>query len=96
MINLEYVISAVGMAGVFTPSGEEPWFPEYKVAVTSLTDSLKSQIDSTCIHSNNSVSMLYNAYTEKGFLPQFKALDNLHAHSLYADSGGLQIVTNDS
>lgn len=83
----------MGMAGVFTPSGEEPWFPEYKIAVMSLTDSLKSQINYNCVNSNNTISMLYNAYTEKGFLNNFKALDNLHAHSLYSDSGGLQIVT---
>ena len=92
-LKLSYVISAVGMMGIFAPSGEEPWFPEYANTAKSLMNDLNKHIDLTCKNSLPNVSMLYNAYTEEGFIPRFKTFDNFNAKSLYADSGGLQIVT---
>jgi hypothetical protein len=92
-LKLDYVISAVGMMGVFTPAGNEEWYPDYKRTILSLTSELNTNIKASCIRTEPQVSMLYNAYTEKGHLEGFKALDNLGAYSIYADSGGLQIVT---
>jgi len=90
---LDYVISACGMMGVFTPDHEASWFPEYKNATISLMGSLKKRIAETCYNTNPLVSTLYNAYTEKNHVEEFKRLSNLGSESVYADSGGLQIVT---
>ena len=90
---LDYVISACGMMGVFTPDHTAPWFPVYKQATLSLMESLKARIDETCVNTKPLVSTLYNAYTEKNHVKEFERLDNLGSASVYADSGGLQIVT---
>ena len=90
---LDYVISACGMMGVFTPDHEAPWFDDYKAATLSLMESLKARIGETCVNTKPLVSTLYNAYTEKNHVKEFERLDNLGSASVYADSGGLQIVT---
>jgi len=90
---LDYVISACGMMGVFTPDNEAPWYPTYKQATLSLMESLKKRISETCHNTQPLVSTLYNAYTEKNHVKEFAHLDNLGSASVYADSGGLQIVT---
>jgi hypothetical protein len=90
---LEYVISACGMMGVFTPDHEAPWYPTYKTATLSLMGSLKKRISETCTNTKPLVSTLYNAYTEKNHVKEFKGLENLGSDAVYADSGGLQIVT---
>lgn len=90
---LDYVISACGMMGVFTPDHTMPWYPTYKTATLSLMGSLKKRIAETCHNTKPLISTLYNAYTEKNHVSEFKNLDNLGSDSVYADSGGLQIVT---
>lgn len=90
---LDYVISAVGMMGVFTPDHEAFWYPEYKKATLSLMKSLNKRIAETCHNTKPLVSTLFNAYTEKNHVDEFKRLENLGSASVYADSGGLQIVT---
>ncbi len=90
---LDYVISACGMMGVFTPDHTAAWFPVYKEATLSLMESLKKRIGETCVNTKPLVSTLYNAYTEKNHVKEFERLDNLGSASVYADSGGLQIVT---
>lgn len=90
---LDYVISAVGMMGVFTPDHEAFWYPEYKKATLSLMESLNKRIAETCHNTKPLVSTLFNAYTEKNHVDEFKRLENLGSASVYADSGGLQIVT---
>lgn len=90
---LDYVISAVGMMGVFTPDHEAFWYPEYKKATLSLMGSLNKRIAETCHNTKPLVSTLFNAYTEKNHVDEFKRLENLGSASVYADSGGLQIVT---
>lgn len=90
---LEYVISACGMMGVFTPDHEAPWYPTYKTATLSLMGSLKKRIAETCHNTQPLISTLYNAYTEKNHVDEFKRLENLSSDAVYADSGGLQIVT---
>jgi len=90
---LDYVISAVGMMGVFTPDHKAFWYPEYKKATLSLMESLNKRIAETCHNTKPLVSTLFNAYTEKNHVDEFKRLENLGSASVYADSGGLQIVT---
>lgn len=93
MKKLDYVISACGMMGVFTPDHEASYFPTYKQATLDLMKSLKKRISETCTLTEPLVSTLYNAYTEKQHVKEFAHLDNLGSASVYADSGGLQIVT---
>ena len=90
---LEYVISACGMMGVFTPEHDAPWFSLYKSATLSLMQSLKKKISESCNNSKPLVSTLFNAYTEKGHVDDLHKLNNLGGDAVYADSGGLQIVT---
>jgi hypothetical protein len=90
---LDYVISACGMMGVFTPDANENWYPLYKETTVSLMRSLKARIAESCVNTDPLVSVLYNAYTEKNHVREFERLNNLGADSVYADSGGLQIVT---
>lgn len=90
---LDYVISACGMMGVFTPDHTATWYPKYKAATVSLMRSLKTHISNSCVNTDPLISTLYNAYTEKNHVEEFKLLDNLGSDSVYADSGGLQIVT---
>jgi len=93
MKKLDYVISACGMMGVFTPDHEASYFPTYKQATLDLMKSLKKRIGESCTLTEPLVSTLYNAYTEKQHVKEFAHLDNLGSDSVYADSGGLQIVT---
>lgn len=92
-LDLNYVISAVGMMGVFSPEPNENFYPLYKQTTLSLMNELNVHIQNTCKHTDSSVSALFNAYTEKSHIDHFKALDNIGAKHMYADSGGLQMVT---
>ena len=93
MKSLDYVISACGMMGVFTPDHAAPWFPLYKRATISLMQNLKRQIAKDAKNTEPLISTLYNAYTEKQHVEEFQRLNNLGSDAVYADSGGLQIVT---
>jgi len=42
---------------------------------------------------NHAFSLLFNAFTEKDFGPKFKAHYSGSIHTIHADSGGLQIIT---
>lgn len=92
-INLEYVISACGMMGVFTNHVYDNHRPMLKESLLELMGSLKQSIASKAQSTSPTVAVLFNAYTESVFTEKFNALENLGAKSMYADSGGLQIVT---
>ena len=48
----------------------------------------------TCKHTDPTIRMLFNAYTEKKFIDHIKDYELfLHMDGIYADSGGLQMVT---
>lgn len=95
MINLEYVVSAIGMAGPLnTHLLNSPYFKEEIVpAVTGSVDILKTKVKSSCVNSNPSVAVLFNAYTEKKFTEHMSDYEKFHMDAVYADSGGLQMVT---
>ena len=94
-LHLEYVISACGMMGVFsTPIFEtEARTAMFKRILLGMMQTMKESLYSNCSSTRPIVSALYNGYTEKQHVECFEKLDNLGAHSIYADSGGLQIVT---
>lgn len=92
-VKLEYVMSAVGGMGMFSKSVFENHLDILKPDVLTLMRILQSNIEKHCQYTIPKVSTLFNAYTEASFPPKMLTLGNLGAESLYADSGGLQMVT---
>lgn len=92
-VNLEYVISATGSMGIFSNPVFSDHHSELKSLLLQSMDSLKKHVEGYCIHTKPRISALYNAYTEEGMIKKIDSLGNLGCHSIYADSGGLQIVT---
>lgn len=92
-INLEYVASALGGMGIFAKIIEDHHHDEMTSTLHEAMNVLKKQVSTSCIYTTPRISTLFNAYTEQGIVPKLKAFDNIGAHSIYADSGGLQIVT---
>ena len=62
-------------------------------AVTGAVDLLKQSVKKSCKHTDPTIAMLFNAYTEKKFIDHIKDYERLHMDGIYADSGGLQMVT---
>ena len=91
--HLEYVLSAPGSMGIFS----NPVFSDHhamlKYRLHGAMHLLQTHIIGSCIHTSPMVSTLFNAYTEVGYAKKLVSLDNLFAPAMYADSGGLQIVT---
>ena len=92
-LNLEYVISACGMMGVFTNHVYDNHRDLLKQSLLELMQSVNASIKKKTKNTNPTIATLFNAYTESAFTDRFSVLDNLGASKLYADSGGLQIVT---
>jgi hypothetical protein len=92
-LNLEYVISACGMMGVFTNHVYDNHRDLLKQSLLDLIKGVNDSVHSKVKNTNPTIAALFNGYTEAAFTDRFKALDNLGAAKLYADSGGLQIVT---
>lgn len=92
-LNLEYVISACGMMGIFTNQIYDNHHNLLKTSLLDLMQEVNNSISKKAKNTNPTIATLFNAYTEGSFTDRFKSLDNLGAAKLYADSGGLQIVT---
>lgn len=94
-MNLEYVVSAIGMAG---PLNSHLFRSEYfhtsiVPALNQTVDILKGSVKGSCKHTDPTVAMLFNAYTEKKFIGHMNDYNKFHMDKIYADSGGLQMVT---
>ena len=92
-VNLDYVISACGMMGIFTNHIYDNHHDSLKNVLHSLMGDLNRSVQGSAKNTNPTIATLFNAYTEDAFVPRFASLGNLGSNSLYADSGGLQIVT---
>jgi hypothetical protein len=91
---LEYVMSAPGQA--FLPSNQDlsdDQFKAYRAGVIEATKLVNKHVREECTHYTPKLSMLFNAYTEKGILPLLGRLGKMGIRTVYADSGGLQMVT---
>ncbi len=93
MITVEYVISALRF-GIF-PNNSKLYnnqSPELIEALNALFAIFTKYVQDDCQHTDTKVSALYNAYTEVELV---KMLGNykLPLGAIYADSGGLQVVT---
>ena len=86
MKQLEYVASAtnhMNLGGTFYYKGELfPMVEEFKRIFRTISGDSK----------NHNFSLLYNAYTEAAYGERFRNFGD-SIHSIHADSGGLQIVT---
>lgn len=92
-VNLEYVLSAPGSMGIFSNPVYSNHNDALKGNLLKAMSILNAHIKGMCIHTHPLVSVLFNGYTEAGYSRKLLTLDNIGAHSTYADSGGLQIVT---
>lgn len=81
-VNWEYVISAVSHCGL-----DNKAIFENKETL----DKINSMFGFVQNRYNHKVSLLFNAFTEKGHGPKFKNYTNLY--NVHSDSGGLQCVT---
>lgn len=90
-IHFDYVMSAIGMTGLtrYINKPEIDVISEYVKTLTQafVTDMLQAK------HTKSTFSVLYNAFTEKDFTRGLEKYNNLHSDAVYADSGGLQMVT---
>lgn len=97
--NLEYVISGCGRMQLFHKDmlSDSAKFDIYQKILLEIPDTVKADLSNYSKNSNPMLSMLFNAFTEKGFVnnPQkgFQLYNWLNSEAVYADSGGLQIVT---
>jgi hypothetical protein len=87
---LEYVYSAV----------EQGFYLVDKIPSTELVEGtlnlqkiFDKDVTEACKNYTPQTSILYNAFTEKKLIEKFKGYKNLGMRSVYADSGGLQMVT---
>lgn len=94
-MNLRFVLSAPGMCRLIPVGDRDRECDLFTQAVDLITKGVdKLQEDCTRIIGHEfKTDILFNAYTEKGFLKSMKDYDKFGFDKLYADSGGLQIVT---
>lgn len=69
------------------------YFPEIAKATWGATDVVRQRLAKYGTEAELLLSALYNGFTEEKFIAPMARLENLHMHTWYADSGGLQIVT---
>ena len=94
-VTLEYVVSAMGMAGVVNSRiVNSEYFSEFVVPAAQKTvNTLKDSVKASAKHSDPTVAMLFNAYTEDKFVSIIDSYGKFNMDGVYADSGGLQMVT---
>lgn len=96
---LEYVVSGCGRMQLFNKDvlTAPDLFPTYQKLVQEIPAQVIGELKNYSKNSEPVLSMLFNAFTEKNFVknPQkgFQMYNWLASDKVYADSGGLQIVT---
>jgi hypothetical protein len=94
-VKFDYVISAINMMNVHRKHYYES--PEkvaiYKQTLKDLVSVVNNTLTSELTHIDNGISILFNAFTEGNALECYDQIGRLSADLVYADSGGLQIVT---
>lgn len=91
---LNYIMSAPGMTGVFTSLDEYPdVVSPLRDYTIKATNQVRTNLKNICKNTTPEVDILYNAYTEARLTSELELKGNLGFSEVYADSGGLQIVT---
>lgn len=97
MVDLEYVFSGTGMMRFTLFKSKEYVSDEYNENKVRMITKGVAQIKQTCKdvfpEFNVKTSLLYNAYVESSFGNFYKTYNNFGFDHLYADSGGLQVIT---
>lgn len=95
MLKLEYVVSAIGMAGPVNSNllNSQHFHTEVVPALGSVVDMVKQSVKASAKNTDPSVAVLFNAYTEKKFVEHMQDYNKFNMEKVYADSGGLQMVT---
>src|SRR5215471_113146 len=96
MIQIEYVMSALGWGVSPNSFMQFKHLPEFKKAMLEVGDLLNKSVAAKCKSTVPKVSSLFNAYTEETEVKEISTLSRMGFERLYADSGGLQIVTRGS
>lgn len=95
---LEYVVSGCGRMQLFHKDmmSDPDVYKVYRDAVMEIPRTVISNLRDYSKHSDPILSMLFNAFTEKSFVNPakgFQLYNFLESDKVYADSGGLQMVT---
>jgi hypothetical protein len=93
MIQIEYVMSALGWGVIPNSFLQFKHLPEFKKAMLKVGDLLNKSVAEKCKSTVSKVSPLFNAYTEELKVKEINVLSRMGFERLYADSGGLQILT---
>ena len=91
--HFDYVISATSRIRLYDLRVFETHYKIVKDPAVRLMDITKEKIKKSCKNTDPYISVLYNGFVEAEYPKYYKALDNLGADFVYADSGGLQIIT---
>jgi len=70
--------------------------PLFKESLMKIPTFVRDDLKDYCTHSDPVLSMLFNGFTEKNFIKppnNFQMYNWLNSDAVYADSGGLQMVT---
>lgn len=95
---LEYVVSGCGRMQLFHKDmlTDKAIYQEFHDRVVEIPKNVVKSVQDHSQYSEPVLSMLFNAFTEKAFVKPskgFQMYDWLGSDGVYADSGGLQIVT---
>jgi hypothetical protein len=93
MIQVEYVMSALGWGVIPNSFMKFPNLEELKVAMLEVGNLLHRNLAEKCQSIIPKISTLFNAFTEKIKVKEIQELNRMGFPLLYADSGGLQILT---
>lgn len=93
MKKFEYVLSGISGTKILNDVRSEPWFDEFVDTAAAITNNAKSRLAKSNTSTTGSISILYNGHTEKNFGEKFRAQKDIGCDSIYADSGGLQMIT---
>lgn len=92
----DYVFSAPAYLRLMPSKFEQTHQKEYELLASTVQAGirkLREDVKGTANHSHMKISILFNAYTESTFSQWLRKWDLFGFENLYADSGGLQVVT---
>ena len=92
-ISFDYVISASSRLRLYDSRILEKYYDQVKPQVIRLMEFTKDHLKRECKYTDPKISVLYNGFVEAEYPRYYKRLDNLACDYVYADSGGLQIIT---
>ena len=93
MKNFEYVMSGLSLTRAINGLDSSPLFPHFVDIACELTENTVSRLESNNKHTTSIISGLYNAFVENRYGEKLRARRRMSLANIYADSGGLQIIT---